>query len=1067
MPVRDRAKHDSAGYTGRLTSMSTRVFGESFPLSQSHRITSTMNYRLDCAMVCMALMSALMSPLTLWADDFPELINTESLDVNLTSPEDALKGIVPPAGFQVTLFASEPDVHQPIALATDDRGRLWVAENYTYSDHATNFDDSMRDRIVILEDVDGDGRFDNRTVFWDQGRRLTSVEVGYGGVWVLDAPNLLFIPDADQDDVPDGEPIVMLDGWDDGAARHTIVNGLRWGPDGWLYGRNGIMAISNVGVPGASPDQRLPLDCGIWRFHPTRHQFEVVCVGTTNPWGMDWDENGQMFFINTVIGHLWHVVPGARYRRMYGEHLSPHTYGIIEQTADHFHWDTNELWHDIRKDGVTIMTKTTDQAGGGHAHCGLAILQGEPYPQALQGSLLTLNFHGRRINRDTLHRHGATYTARHAPDFMTVADPWFRGIEIMAGKGGELFIADWSDVGECHDNDGIHRTSGRIYRLAPESNPQTNHPGIAPAGQLTNEQLAEHVASPWEWLSRKCLLELGERSAHSTIDPETHQYLLSKFHADESEQQRLRRLWALHVTGGATADFLASCLDDRSEHVRCWAIQFLTEGTPPSPSVLAKFRSMAENDESGLVLTWLASALQRLRHEDRWPVALALSRHQEYADDRVLPLMVWYGVEPAVLAEPNRAIEMVVSSEMPILREYVTRRITLEIQRQPEIVETLLTRLADPATDSSVVEDVLRGMTEALRGWRKATPVTGWDTFTAANAEHDNAEVRRLNRELALVFGDGRALDELRTIATDGGFGLSERRAAIRALVMARDAGVVQLLQNLLGDRDMSRDAINGLAAFGHEGTPKLLISRFGGFSLPAQRAAINTLVSRPLFANVLLNAVSEGTVDRSLVSAFQLRQMQNSGDAHLSQRVASMWPELAAQSKEKTARIAELRTMLTPEMLAKADASAGRFLFNQSCANCHTLFGEGAKIAPDLTGAQRNNLNYLLENIVDPSATVSENFKLSVVLLEDGRVLNGVALGRTEKTLTLQTAMDQVVIQRDEIEEMHESPVSMMPDNLLSGLSDEQIRDAIAYLMSPAQVPLPQGAEQENASGL
>ncbi|WDQ16482.1 PVC-type heme-binding CxxCH protein [Rhodopirellula sp. P2] len=1010
-----------------------------------------MKYSLAWVMVCLALTS----PLNLWADDFPKPLNTEKSETNQTSPEDALKGISVPDGFQVTLFASEPEINQPIALATDDRGRLWVAENYTYSDRATNFDDSMRDRIVILEDVDGDGSFDQRTVFWDQGRRLTSVEIGYGGVWVLDAPNLLFIPDADQDDVPDGEPIVMLDGWDDDAARHTIVNGLRWGPDGWLYGRNGIMAISNVGIPGATPDQRVPMDCGIWRFHPTRHQFEVVAMGTTNPWGMDWDEHGQMFFINTVIGHLWHVVPGARFRRMYGEHFNPHTYGVIEQTADHFHWDTNELWHDIRKDGVTVMTQTTDQAGGGHAHCGMTILQGQPFPQTLQGSVLALNFHGRRINRDTLHRHGATYTARHAPDFLKVADPWFRGVEILTGKAGELFIADWSDVGECHENDGIHRTSGRIYRLALEENPPAARPAIGPASELSTQQLAEHVASPWEWLSRKCLLELGERAARSAIDPEIHQHLLAKFHSDESETQRLRRLWALHITGGASDDFLARCLDDPSEHVRCWAIQFLTEDAPPSPTVLAKFQSMAQSDDSGLVLTWLASALQRLRVEDRWPVALALGSHKKYADDRVLPLMVWYGVEPAVLANPEQAIEMVVSCQLPIVREYITRRVTLEMERQPEVIEQLLKRTAAPTTDSLVIVDVLRGMAEALRGWRKATPVAGWDSFSADNADSDNPEVQRLTRELSLVFGDGRALDELRKIALDSGSALSERRAAIRALVLARDAEVVPLLQSLLRDRDLSRDAINGLAAFGHEETPQLLVSNFSGFTLPAQRAAIATLVSRPPFASVLLDAVSAGSIDRSLVSAFQLRQMQNSGDAGLSQRVADLWPELAAQSQKKTTRIAALRAMLTPETLAKADTSAGRLLFNQSCANCHTLFGEGAKIAPDLTGAQRSNLNYLLENIVDPSATVSENFKLSVVLLDDGRVLNGVFIGRTEKTLTLQTALDQIVIQREEVEEMHESPVSMMPDELLSSLSDQQIQNMIAYLMSPAQVPL------------
>ncbi|MCP4171829.1 MAG: c-type cytochrome [Fuerstiella sp.] len=993
-------------------------------------------------------------------DEFPKPLNTESSEARITSPADALAGMTLPAGFQATVFAAEPAVQQPIALATDDRGRLWVAENYTYAERPTNFDERMRDRIVILEDVDGDGHFDNRTVFWDQGRRLTSVEIGHGGVWVLDAPNLLFIADANKDDVPDGEPVVMLDGWDDSAARHTMVNGLRWGPDGWLYGRNGIMAISSVGVPGATSGQRQPLDCGIWRFHPTRHQFEVVCVGTTNPWGMDWDKNGQMFFINTVIGHLWHVVPGARFRRMYGEHFNPHTYGIIEQTADHFHWDTKELWHDIRKDGVTVMTKTTDDAGGGHAHCGMTILQGQPFPEALQGSVLALNLHGRRINRDTLHRHGATYTARHAPDFMKVSDPWFRGVEIITGRAGEMFIADWSDVGECHENDGIHRTSGRIYRLTLNENLQARHPSVASVGQLSNQQLAEHVASEWEWLSRQCLLELAERASHSTLPTQIHENLRAKFHSNESEQRRLRRLWALHVTGGASDAFLASCLDDNSEHIRCWAIQLLVEDGKPPPSVLETFQSMAQGDDSGLVLTWLASALQRLRYEDRWPIALALGSHKEYAADRVLPLMVWYGVEPAILANSDQAIEMVMSCRLPIVREYIARRITLEIERQPDVIARLVQRVTNQEGDSSVIVDVLRGMAEALRGWRKTTPVKGWDAFSAANLNNGVAEVRRLNRELSLVFGDGRALEEIRAIAADRDSALPERRAAIRALVLARDRDVVQLLQNLLGDRDMSRDAISGLAAFGHEETPGLLVSKFGGFNLTARQAAITTLVSRPRFADVLLDAVAEGNIDRSHVSAFQLRQMQNSGDAHLSERVASMWPELAEQSKEKTSHIAKLRRMLTSETVAAADAAAGRLLFSQACANCHTLFGEGKKIAPDLTGAQRNNLNYLLENIVDPSATVSKNFKLSVVLLEDGRVINGIVLGRTEKTLTLQTATEQIVIQRTEIDEMKEAPVSMMPDKLLNVLSDQQIQNLIAYLMSPAQVPLPVKAE-------
>ena len=218
-----------------------------------------------------------------------------------------------PEGFEVTLFAGEPHVRQPIAMEFDDRGRLWVAEFYSYR----NWKPEGKDRILIFEDTDGDGRFDKRKVFWDKGNYLTGLQLGFGGVWICNAPTLAFIPDRDGDDVPDGPPEVLLDGWST-EGKHNVLNGLKWGPDGWLYGMNGITAPSKVGKPGTPDDKRIDINCGIWRYHPTRHNFEVVAHGTTNPFGMDFDEHGQAFFTNCVIGHLWHLIPGAHYKRMFG-----------------------------------------------------------------------------------------------------------------------------------------------------------------------------------------------------------------------------------------------------------------------------------------------------------------------------------------------------------------------------------------------------------------------------------------------------------------------------------------------------------------------------------------------------------------------------------------------------------------------------------------------------------------------------------------------------------------------------------------------------------------------------
>ena len=175
------------------------------------------------------------------AEEFPGIRNSEP-DASARPPaaEEALKMFELPGGFTANLFASEPEVQNPIAMTWDGRGRLWIAENYTYAERQTRFDLSMRDRVLILEDTDGDGRADKRTVFTDKVSMLTSVEVGRGGVWLMCPPQLLFIPDADGDDVPDGEPVVLLDGFTVAEANyHNFANGLRWGPDSWLYGRVG------------------------------------------------------------------------------------------------------------------------------------------------------------------------------------------------------------------------------------------------------------------------------------------------------------------------------------------------------------------------------------------------------------------------------------------------------------------------------------------------------------------------------------------------------------------------------------------------------------------------------------------------------------------------------------------------------------------------------------------------------------------------------------------------------------------------------------------------------------
>ena len=280
----------------------------------------------------------------MWADEFPRLPNTESTtDADPPSAEESAKAFSLPEGTKVKVWASEPMVQNPIGMAWDKNGRMWVAENYTYGSRKIRFDLSLRDRVIVLSDTNGDGQADTRKVFTDKVQMLTSVEVGQGGVWLMCPPKLLFIPDRDGDLVPDGEPEVMLDGFDVARGNyHNFANGLRWGPDGWLYGRCGHSCPGRIGVPGTPDELRYPIDGGILRYHPQRKVVEVLAHGTVNPWGHDWDEHGELFFINTVIGHMWHLIPGAHYRESgSGASQNPLIYERMPQHADHFHYDTN------------------------------------------------------------------------------------------------------------------------------------------------------------------------------------------------------------------------------------------------------------------------------------------------------------------------------------------------------------------------------------------------------------------------------------------------------------------------------------------------------------------------------------------------------------------------------------------------------------------------------------------------------------------------------------------------------------------------------------------------------
>jgi putative membrane-bound dehydrogenase-like protein len=1017
------------------------------------------------------------------AVEFPAPFNTEPAPGGPMPPDQAAASVRTPPGFHVTMFAAEPDVQQPIAIATDSRGRLWVAECYTYAESKVNYDTKLRDRIVIFEDADNDGHFDKRTVFWDQGQRLTSVELGFGGVWVTCAPNLLFIPDKNGDDIPDGPPEVVLDGWDTGPVRHNIVNGLRWGPDGWLYGRHGILATSLVGAPGTPAAQRTKINAGIWRYHPTRKIFEAVATGTTNPWGMDWNEVGEAFFTNTVIGHLWHLIPGAHYERMYGEDFNPHVYQFMGMCADHYHFDTGAGWTKSRATFDGAPASTSDTLGGGHAHCGCLIYQGDQWPEYWRGKVLTINFHGRRLNVDRLERSGSGYVAKHEPDAFFFGDPWFRGIDLIQSADGGVFVADWSDASECHDNDGVHRTSGRIYkitygdgkRVAGNLGSTLGSPGIPPErisqdiAAFTDVEINQAQLSSNSWLARTARRVLQERAASEPVrklasgEPSTNpdqnvsdrlfaqrESLRRSFDTTRDAAQKLRLLWALHATGADDQQRLKRSLSDSNEAVRAWALRFLSgQG---ADSILA---AIAANETSARVRLALAVELPKLKPGIADQLASALLTHEEDATDPNVSLMLWYSIERSTANRLLKLSQFAIESRLPTVRRMIARRLAVETSRNSAPLAELFSAVPAGAPPE-LLGDVVSGMTAGLRGQRKAEPPAGWDGFNAKVAKLGSAEARVAARDLGVIFGDGRALDEVRAVALDAKAEIPTRRQALQSLIDARPPDLRTICEQLLDVRDLAGTAARGLAIFDDPKIGKLLVQKYGSL-YPAMRPdVLGTLVARPVWAAMLLDAIANGQIARTDLGAFHARQIRSFNNEALTMRLAEVWGEVRETDDAKKVLIAKLKNQLTPDILAKADLPAGRALFAQTCAVCHKLYGEGGVFGPDLTGSARDNLTYLVENIADPSAIVPVDFRMSIVTLKDGRVLTGFVGAKTERAFTLRGLTDTQTIERAGMKEITDSPQSLMPEGLLSPLNETQVRDLIGYLMAKSQVPLP-----------
>ena len=961
---------------------------------------------------------------------------------NPPPPQEAVKKLELPPGFHATLFAGEPDVRQPIDLKIDDRGRVWVCEAYSYQE----WQRKGEDRIIILTDLNADGVADERKIFRGGFKHLSSVEIGFGGVWVLETPHLLFIPDRNRDDIPDGEPEVLLEGWTDQAG-HNVVNGLMWGIDGWLYGRHGITQPSLVGKPGAPKNERIFIEPGVWRIHPVTRRFEVVLRGMTNPWGLDWDERGELFLSGNVNGHLWHGIPGALYERMFGAGSVPHDYERLHMIGERPHYPSSGDW---RQDWLRADKgrDATNELGGGHSHCGLMIYQGDNWPEEYRGRLFMCNTHGRRVNMEEVTPQRSSFVGKHVGDVLVSKDPWFRGVNLVYGPDGGVFLADWCDNGECHDSDGVHRSSGRIYKITWG---QPRPPGAGfDLGAYPVEQVVGLVRDGNEWMvrhSRRLIQEWASAPGREVI-PSVVNTLRGAAEAPQAVF-RLRAILTLHACGwGTEADWLTATRD-ADDSVRGWGARLLVKNGALSEAARSRLLQMAGDDPSPRVRLHLASLIGPVPNEMRWQIATALARRVEDIDDKTIQMIVWYRIEPHVSAEPDRAAALLRECAFSKVRQFLARRLATLID-DPR-AQPVVAKLIEEATDrgSALSEDILTGIRDGLHGRTGLTAPSNWAATSPRLLDHPSEAVRDAAVDLSLAFGDAQTIDRFRRTVRDRQTASVERQAALTGLIRTRADGLKGLLDDAFQDPALRLIALRGYRATQDPGTAQRIVAAYAQLTPEEKQSAIDTLVSRHGFARELLEAVVAGRIPSGDITTTQARLILALDDSGLKALLAKAWGTIATSDATRRAQIDQFKEMLSRPDDQPADAVRGKAVFARVCSACHLLFGEGGKLGPDLTGSGRKDLDYLVRNIVDPSAIVPRDYQMTIVTLKDGQVLSGVVPRGDDKTLTLQSIVETRVLDRSQIAKVEPQPISWMPEGLLQSLEERQVRDLVAYLRS------------------